>query len=529
MTPLVTRYPLDPTGVNPENLVAAEPHTLSARRIRAVATQYGAFFSESLQIKDVTNNAILVKGQQFYAAELYELPTARYGKEVCAIVLITDENVGPEIELTYQALGGEFSNSMTAISQQIDKLKLDERPVGWGDLIARPDEFPPSHHLHDVGDVYGFEYLVHSLDRVRAAIIMGDDISHDAIYAYIDQEIAKLVLQGQSTAQSLASHLVDYNNPHNVTPDQINVYTKPAVDTQLTALNTSLTNSINTHTSARNNPHVVTAAQVGAYTKVESDTLLNQARTTLTNSINNHTARTDNPHNVTPDQLSVYTKAQVDATVSTLTTTMNAGLAAASKVADWKGITGLNSATLGIQTFAGYPSANVTMSARPSMFYVMAPDVSALSIPPQQFPSNSVVGFDAYSSSDLGSCKVGIVVTGISNRQMQLISNWNFEELAPSGGLSYRVNDDTGDVTKWGALTTLWDSRNLTKLSDLENDLKLSGARGGGADLIFYENDQVVTTDYSITPGKNAMSAGPITIADGADVVIPTGSVWTIV
>lgn len=529
MTPLVTRYPLDPTGVNPENLVTAEPHTLSARRIRAVATQYGAFFSESLQIKDVTNNAILVKGQQFYAAELYELPTARYGKEVCAIVLITDENVGPEIELTYQALGGEFSNSMTAISQQIEKLKLDERPVGWGDLIARPDEFPPSHHLHDVGDVYGFEYLVHSLDRVRAAIIMGDAASHDAIYAYIDQEIAGLRAQGDATAQSLAAHLVDYNNPHNVTPEQLDVYTKPVVDTKLSTLNTNLSNSINSHTAARNNPHVVTAAQVGAYTKVESDTLLNQARTALTNSINNHTARTDNPHNVTPEQLSVYTKAQVDATVSTLTTTMNTGLAAASKVADWKGITGLNSTTLGVQSFANYPNAGVTMSARPSMFYVMAPDPAALSFPPQQFPSNSVVGFDAYSSSDLGSHKVGITVTGVSNRQMQLISNWNFEELAPDGGLSYRVNDDTGDVTKWGATTTLWDNRNLTKLSQLDNDLKLSGARGGGDDLVFYENDQIVTADYTITPGKNAMSAGPITFSDGVSLTIPTGSVWTIV
>lgn len=44
-----------------------------------------------------------------------------------------------------------------------------------------------------------------------------------------------------------------------------------------------------------------------------------------------------------------------------------------------------------------------------------------------------------------------------------------------------------------------------------------------------YENAQVLTLSYSITTGTNAMSAGPITIADGVVVSIPDGSVWTIV
>lgn len=56
-----------------------------------------------------------------------------------------------------------------------------------------------------------------------------------------------------------------------------------------------------------------------------------------------------------------------------------------------------------------------------------------------------------------------------------------------------------------------------------------NGATGGGADAIFYENDQIVTTDYSITSGKNAMSAGEITINTGVTVTVPTGSTWTIV
>lgn len=55
------------------------------------------------------------------------------------------------------------------------------------------------------------------------------------------------------------------------------------------------------------------------------------------------------------------------------------------------------------------------------------------------------------------------------------------------------------------------------------------GARGNGANAVFYENDQNVTGPYTITAGKNAMSAGPITINAGVTVTIPSGSVWTVI
>jgi len=55
------------------------------------------------------------------------------------------------------------------------------------------------------------------------------------------------------------------------------------------------------------------------------------------------------------------------------------------------------------------------------------------------------------------------------------------------------------------------------------------GASGASGDQIFYENDQEVTADYTITSGKNAMSAGPVGIATGITVTIPSGSSWTIV
>ena len=69
--------------------------------------------------------------------------------------------------------------------------------------------------------------------------------------------------------------------------------------------------------------------------------------------------------------------------------------------------------------------------------------------------------------------------------------------------------------------TLYGDGSNLTGIS--------AGATGGGSDEIFYENSQAVTTDYTITSGKNAMSAGPITINNGVSVTVPSGSTYTIV
>ena len=66
-------------------------------------------------------------------------------------------------------------------------------------------------------------------------------------------------------------------------------------------------------------------------------------------------------------------------------------------------------------------------------------------------------------------------------------------------------------------------------LTDSALDTLSGGATGGGSDKVFFENDQVITTDYTITSNKNAMSAGEVTINNGVTVTIPTGSSWTIV
>ena len=51
----------------------------------------------------------------------------------------------------------------------------------------------------------------------------------------------------------------------------------------------------------------------------------------------------------------------------------------------------------------------------------------------------------------------------------------------------------------------------------------------GAQQDVFYENSQTVSSSYTITTNKSAMSAGPVTLNTSETVTIPSGSRWVIV
>ena len=55
------------------------------------------------------------------------------------------------------------------------------------------------------------------------------------------------------------------------------------------------------------------------------------------------------------------------------------------------------------------------------------------------------------------------------------------------------------------------------------------GATGGGSDTWAVEHDNTITQSYTISTGKNVVSAGPLTVNSGATVTVPSGSNLVIV
>lgn len=335
------RYPLDPTGISPDNLVVGEQHTLVNRTIRAFAPIYGAFFTESVVLRDRSNNMVLTKGVQYRAAELYEFPTGRWGKEVCGILLVTDPSVSNDVEVQYQALGGEYGTNVDAIIQMFNEAMLD-RPVAWPDIFGKPDDFNPAAHFHDAGDIYGFEYVVNAIERLRQAVLTGDVASHEEIFKYIDRQDTDIVADLDAANTALSAHTGNFLNPHQTTKAQVGLGSVEnfAVATQAEAVAGTTNdrymtplrakNSVDSwtavyaaHVSNTNNPHSVTKAQVGLGS-VENYPVATQAEAQAGTvnvkymtpqrvkeaidaiggaALTAHTSRSDNPHSVTKSQV----------------------------------------------------------------------------------------------------------------------------------------------------------------------------------------------------------------------------------
>ena len=85
---------------------------------------------------------------------------------------------------------------------------------------------------------------------------------------------------------------------------------------------------------------------------------------------------------------------------------------------------------------------------------------------------------------------------------------------APKTGSNLTFNSATGAL---GATSYTGDGSSLT------------GVASTVADGCIYENSQTISNNYTISTNKNAMSAGPITVASGATLTIPSGSTYTIV
>lgn len=140
----------------------------------------------------------------------------------------------------------------------------------------------------------------------------------------------------------------------------------------------------------------------------------------------------------------------------------------------------------------------------------MVADNQANNIVDTLTPANLATYFTTAVRSLLGTITVNVNNTATGFFQLPI--GTTAQRPTPAAGMTRynsTLNKFEGYSTAWGALG--------------------GGAVGGGPDLVFYENDINVENDYTITSGKNALSAGPITISSGVTVTVPVGSTWTVI
>lgn len=218
---MIIKYPLDLTSTAATNLITQEVHTVEAAKHRGFALNYGAFYTKSLVVRNKATGDNLLPNIDYICLHLYEQASKYSGEEVCAAVLIINDTIVGDLEVDYQCVGGEFVFCVPVITQLIEALQLDNRTIAWGDIIGVLDEFPPAPHMHDVDDLYGFEYLIDSMNKLVSAIKYGDSYDHQQLLNKINALSRSLGDSLNDLTARLELHVNDAGNPHRVTKAQV--------------------------------------------------------------------------------------------------------------------------------------------------------------------------------------------------------------------------------------------------------------------------------------------------------------------
>jgi hypothetical protein len=216
-------YPLDFSGTRKENRVT-EKHTLGDEEYRAFSLKNGPFYADDVVIKEEGSNIPLTPDDDYTCVMHFDdLSKLTPGKDIEGVIVIHNTKVSKNIVVEANIVGGPFAHSAQAIQDAIDELEIDNRNIYWRKVINKPELFTPPPHIHDIGDVYGFEFIISMLVQIGDTLMVGDNVQMTAIRKRLNELEADF-------RERHRLHLADYNNPHRVTAHQANAYFKEEID-----------------------------------------------------------------------------------------------------------------------------------------------------------------------------------------------------------------------------------------------------------------------------------------------------------
>ena len=162
-------------------------------------------------------------------------------------------------------------------------------------------------------------------------------------------------------------------------------------------------------------------------------------------------------------------------------------------------------------------------------------DSSSASTPALSFDGDTDLGLFRKSANVMGFSSSGTerLIMDANGLTLQGQNDLRFADADSSNYVGFQAPATVSSNVVWTLPATDAAVSGYALVSDASGTLSWAaaggGAVGGGSDEIFWENDQTITQNYTITNGKNAGSFGPITIQSGVTVTVGTGETWTVV
>lgn len=254
---------------------------------RCVVLDHGYFFVDGLYIIDELGKE-LKEDKDYQVIGFNEEVAELTGKLACSVIVILNRKVASRIYVDANMVGGEWERVGKAIDRMAMGLLNNTRPTHWKNLEGKPDSFRPGGHMHPLWELYGFTPSVVLFKRMAVGLGRKADKILDAIYTQFDAKMRQVELEQEAVNGLLNAHLRDYSNPHKDTAGKIQmgnvVNQSTATETQARqthgdimdiyatpytlglAIQANFTPIMTSHTQNINNPHGITPEQLNVYT-----------------------------------------------------------------------------------------------------------------------------------------------------------------------------------------------------------------------------------------------------------------------
>lgn len=239
MPDILFQYPLDLKGTMTSNSVSL-PIVLGGGKVnRAFAFPAGPFYANSVKIRPASApNTLYKRGTHYeliFAHPVYQKLAGN--QEICMAIVITDSTIPTDIVVTAQVVGGPQSANVAAIKQALTEANLDDRVVNFKDLRNVPDTFAAAPSFKDLGDLFGFEYIITELSGIRDAINSGSTLQLEQIKVLIGDMQTQFMAAINAHANATGNvHSLDIHQANGLTETEI----RALIQTVQTAINAVL-------------------------------------------------------------------------------------------------------------------------------------------------------------------------------------------------------------------------------------------------------------------------------------------------
>lgn len=295
----LTQLPFDIERELASNEFTNEIHdvtTANGKVNRVILPEFGAFFTESVSVRDVNGVAI----ERHKGMELtyhYELFSEAAGQGVSALIVITDQARRGPFSVTYHAVGGNFALSYTQLKDVIDLIENSKEKIKWEDIIDKPTAYVPEAHTHKYWQLYGMDSVVTALNRLGDSWAVGRGPIIGALRGYYDDYLEDMQKAIDDYTARVIAHITDRSNPHLTDKYKVNLgnINNWALASYIESIDVS------NHTKYQSIGGVYSQLQAYAIPILDAHVKDRAA------------VGKPDPHNLTLSQLGVYSKDEIDA------------------------------------------------------------------------------------------------------------------------------------------------------------------------------------------------------------------------